>query len=238
MDANNQDFWHFDTKKVLSSFFWSCLEDRDEWQVRGKIKRHRVCVEQRLAALGDSQWNIAVVFLTESSMELIKLKPPACWNLGYSYKTTSTHNPQGVLERPRLANTWKINPGGSWLVGFPGCSPQILESSGLSPPVNTTRSTGVLLGTAGAALEGLLGLLLVSCSLIHSLNACVLGRGLGGRKSCGDGGDGWQRRAGATLSLCSHKVQGICFGVIFDILFLVHEATEYDQLPSALHHRV
>lgn len=41
--------------------------------MRGKIKRHRVCVEQRLAALGDFQWDIAVVFLMESSMELIKL---------------------------------------------------------------------------------------------------------------------------------------------------------------------
>lgn len=45
---------------------------RRERQVRGKIKRHRVCVEQRLAALGDSQRDIAV-FLTELSMELIKL---------------------------------------------------------------------------------------------------------------------------------------------------------------------
>lgn len=44
-----------------------------ERQVRGKIKRHRVCVEQRLAAPGDSQWDIAAVFLTELSMELIKL---------------------------------------------------------------------------------------------------------------------------------------------------------------------
>lgn len=108
-----KNFGIFTQKNVLSSFFWSCLEDTDKRQVRGKIKRHHVCVEQRLAALGDSQWDIAVVFLTESSMELIKLKPPACWNLGYSYKTTSTHNSQGVLERPRLANTWKINPGGS-----------------------------------------------------------------------------------------------------------------------------
>lgn len=53
-------------KNVLSSSFWSCLEDRDKWQVRGKIKRHRVCVEQRLAALGDSQWDIAVIFLSRA----------------------------------------------------------------------------------------------------------------------------------------------------------------------------
>lgn len=70
-------------KNVLSSFFWSCLEDRAERQVRGKIKRHRVSVEQRLAALGDSQWDIAVVFLTESSTELIKLTASCLLESGF-----------------------------------------------------------------------------------------------------------------------------------------------------------
>lgn len=96
-----------------------------------------------------------------------------------AYKTTSTHNPRGVSERPRLTNAWKINPRGLRLAEFPGCSPQILGALGPYPPVNTTHLIGVSLGTVGAAQEGLLGLLLVSCSLIHSLNACVLGRGLG-----------------------------------------------------------
>lgn len=45
---------------------------------------------------------------------------------------------------------------------FPTCLPQILglDCSGMgpSPPVNTIRLTGVLLGTGGAALEVLLGL--------------------------------------------------------------------------------
>lgn len=119
---------------------------------------------------------------------------------------------------------WLLTPNPRIFRSFPACKHNSLD--------------WVLLGTAGAALEGLLGLLLVSCSLIHSLNACVSGRGSGRRKSCGDGGDGWRWRPGAALSLCSHKVQGICFGVIFNVLFLVHEATEYDELPSALHHRV
>ena len=45
---------------------------------------------------------------------------------------------------------------------FPACSPQILgwAGGGAAPslPVNTTRLTGVLLGSSGAALEVLLGL--------------------------------------------------------------------------------
>lgn len=51
------------------------------------------------------------------------------------------------------------------------------------------------------------------------------------------GGERW-RCARATLSLCSHKVQGICFGIVLHVLFLVHQATEDDELPSALHHSV
>lgn len=48
------------------------------------------------------------------------------------------------------------------MADLPTCSPQILgldrSGAGPSPPVNTIRFTGVLLGTGGAALEVLLGL--------------------------------------------------------------------------------
>lgn len=119
---------------------------------------------------------------------------------------------------------WLLTPN-PWIFGsFPACKHNSLDWD----------LTGNCRGSAGEFAWTFIG----SCSLIHSLNACMSGRGSGRRKSRGDGGDRWRWRPGAALSLCSHKVQGICFGVIFDVLFLVHEATEYDQLPSALHHRV
>lgn len=71
-----------------------------------------------------------------------------------------------------------LTPNPRVLGSFPACKHHSLQ--------------GVSLGTAGAAPEGLLGLLLVSCSLIHSLNACVSGRGSGRRRrrSRGDEGTG------------------------------------------------
>lgn len=42
----------------------------------------------------------------------------------------------------------------------------------------------------------------------------------------------------STLSFGSDKIQGVGFGVIFDVLFFVHETSENDELPSALNHRV
>lgn len=41
-----------------------------------------------------------------------------------------------------------------------------------------------------------------------------------------------------TLSLCSHKVQGVCFWIVLHILLLVHEPSKYDKLSSALYHCV
>lgn len=41
-----------------------------------------------------------------------------------------------------------------------------------------------------------------------------------------------------TLSLCSHKVQGVCFWIVLHILLLVHEPSKYDELSSALYHCV
>lgn len=39
-----------------------------------------------------------------------------------------------------------------------------------------------------------------------------------------------------TLSLCSYKVQGVCFWVVLHILLLVHESSEYDEFAPALYH--
>lgn len=46
------------------------------------------------------------------------------------------------------------------------------------------------------------------------------------------------KRPISILSFGSDKVQGVGFGVIFDVLFFVHETSENDELPSALNHRV
>ena len=132
-------------------------------------------------------------------------QPPACRYLVCSRQTTFTRIPQGVSERYEASqNPWKIktnlkrildgrfpylltpNPwlGSQWRGSFPACKHDSLNW-GL---------TGNRRGSAG----GFAWTLLVSCSLIHSLNACVTEEGLGkereepwgGRGEGGGGGQG------------------------------------------------
>lgn len=160
------------------------------------------------------------------------LLPAAIWVIPKKPLLLTTH--EEFSERPRLANTWRRNPGGSWLAEFPGCSPRTLGSFPACKHDSLAWGlNGNCRGSAGGFAWTFIGFLLPN----SQFERLRVGKGLGKEEGEPQGRrDG--RRAGAALSLCSHKVQGICFGVIFDVLFLVHQATEYDQLPSALHHRV
>lgn len=108
--------------------------------MRGKIKkRHRVCVEQRLAALGDSQGDIAVVFLTESSMELIKLTASCLLEFELFLQNHFCSQPTRSFGGTESGEQTQEDPG--WR-NFPAAHPKILRCWGPSPPVNTTRSKG------------------------------------------------------------------------------------------------